>query len=38
VSGLKALTYFQIGTIIAMVTGLVAINIEDPPRNNRRDR
>jgi aerobic C4-dicarboxylate transport protein len=27
VTGLKALTYFQIGTIIAMITGLVAINI-----------
>jgi aerobic C4-dicarboxylate transport protein len=26
VTGLKALTYFQVGTIIAMVTGLVAIN------------
>src|SRR5688572_8180166 len=26
-TGLKALTYFQIGTIIAMITGLVAINI-----------
>jgi aerobic C4-dicarboxylate transport protein len=26
-TGLKALTYFQIGTIIAMATGLVAINL-----------
>ncbi|MFJ9584598.1 C4-dicarboxylate transporter DctA [Streptomyces acidicola] len=26
-TGVKALTYFQVGTIIAMVTGLVAINI-----------
>ncbi len=26
-TGLKALTYFQVGTIIAMVTGLVAINL-----------
>jgi aerobic C4-dicarboxylate transport protein len=26
-TGLKALTYFQIGTIIAMTTGLVAINV-----------
>ena len=26
-TGLKALTYFQIGTIIAMATGLVAINV-----------
>ena len=26
-TGLKALTYFQVGTIIAMVTGLVAINV-----------
>jgi aerobic C4-dicarboxylate transport protein len=26
-TGLKALTYFQIGTIIAMITGLVAINV-----------
>jgi aerobic C4-dicarboxylate transport protein len=26
-TGLKALTYFQVGTIIAMATGLVAINI-----------
>lgn len=25
-TGLKALTYFQIGTILAMITGLVAIN------------
>jgi aerobic C4-dicarboxylate transport protein len=27
ITGLKALTYFQVGTIIAMVTGLVAINL-----------
>ncbi|MFL6134233.1 MAG: C4-dicarboxylate transporter DctA [Nocardioidaceae bacterium] len=27
VTGIKALTYFQVGTIVAMVTGLVAINI-----------
>src|SRR3954451_3940442 len=27
VTGLKALTYFQVGTIVAMTTGLVAINI-----------
>jgi aerobic C4-dicarboxylate transport protein len=27
VTGLKALTYFQVGTIIAMVFGLVAINV-----------
>lgn len=27
VTGIKALTYFQIGTILAMVIGLVAINI-----------
>jgi aerobic C4-dicarboxylate transport protein len=27
VTGLKALTYFQVGTIIAMVCGLVAINV-----------
>ncbi len=26
-TGVKALTYFQVGTIIAMITGLVAINI-----------
>lgn len=26
-TGIKALTYFQVGTIIAMLTGLVAINI-----------
>jgi aerobic C4-dicarboxylate transport protein len=26
-TGIKALTYFQVGTILAMVTGLVAINI-----------
>lgn len=26
-TGLKALTYFQVGTIIAMITGLVAINL-----------
>jgi aerobic C4-dicarboxylate transport protein len=26
-TGLKALTYFQVGTIVAMVTGLVAINL-----------
>ena len=26
-TGIKALTYFQIGTIIAMVMGLVAINV-----------
>jgi aerobic C4-dicarboxylate transport protein len=26
-TGLKALTYFQVGTIIAMATGLVAINV-----------
>ncbi len=26
-TGIKALTYFQVGTIIAMMTGLVAINI-----------
>lgn len=26
-TGIKALTYFQVGTIIAMVTGLVAINL-----------
>ncbi|MGW0908793.1 C4-dicarboxylate transporter DctA [Streptomyces sp. NPDC002853] len=26
-TGIKALTYFQVGTIIAMATGLVAINI-----------
>src|SRR5689334_7167362 len=26
-TGLKALTYFQIGTIIALATGLVAINV-----------
>ena len=26
-TGLKALTYFQVGTIIAMTTGLVAINV-----------
>jgi aerobic C4-dicarboxylate transport protein len=26
-TGLKALTYFQVGTIIAMATGLVAINL-----------
>lgn len=26
-TGIKALTYFQIGTIVAMLTGLVAINI-----------
>ena len=26
-TGLKALTYFQVGTIIAMVIGLVAINV-----------
>ena len=26
-TGIKALTYFQIGTILAMVTGLVAINV-----------
>jgi aerobic C4-dicarboxylate transport protein len=26
-TGVKALTYFQVGTIIAMVTGLVAINL-----------
>ncbi|WP_258573683.1 C4-dicarboxylate transporter DctA [Streptomyces sp. KM273126] len=26
-TGVKALTYFQVGTIVAMVTGLVAINI-----------
>jgi aerobic C4-dicarboxylate transport protein len=27
ITGLKALTYFQIGTIIALATGLVAINL-----------
>ncbi|MBM2620462.1 C4-dicarboxylate transporter DctA [Actinoplanes sp. LDG1-06] len=27
VTGIKALTYFQVGTIVAMATGLVAINI-----------
>ena len=26
-TGIKALTYFQIGTILAMITGLVAINL-----------
>lgn len=26
-TGVKALTYFQVGTIIAMITGLVAINV-----------
>ncbi|MGW0707572.1 C4-dicarboxylate transporter DctA [Streptomyces sp. NPDC002643] len=26
-TGIKALTYFQVGTIIAMLTGLVAINV-----------
>ncbi len=26
-TGIKALTYFQVGTIIAMFTGLAAINI-----------
>ncbi|TFV56594.1 C4-dicarboxylate transporter DctA [Mycobacterium sp. PS03-16] len=26
-TGIKALTYFQVGTIIAMITGLVAINL-----------
>lgn len=26
-TGIKALTYFQVGTIIAMITGLVAINV-----------
>lgn len=26
-TGIKALTYFQVGTIIAMITGLVAINM-----------
>lgn len=26
-TGIKALTYFQVGTILAMVTGLVAINL-----------
>ena len=26
-TGLKALTYFQVGTIVAMATGLVAINV-----------
>ncbi|MEV2221036.1 C4-dicarboxylate transporter DctA [Nocardia vinacea] len=26
-TGVKALTYFQVGTILAMITGLVAINI-----------
>src|SRR4029077_12644808 len=27
VTGLKALTYFQVGTILAMIFGLVAINV-----------
>jgi aerobic C4-dicarboxylate transport protein len=27
ITGLKALTYFQIGTVVAMATGLVAINL-----------
>ena len=26
-TGIKALTYFQVGTIVAMITGLVAINV-----------
>jgi aerobic C4-dicarboxylate transport protein len=26
-TGLKALTYFQVGTVVALVTGLVAINV-----------
>jgi aerobic C4-dicarboxylate transport protein len=26
-TGIKELTYFQIGTIVAMLTGLVAINV-----------
>ncbi|SHN14187.1 C4-dicarboxylate transporter DctA [Cryptosporangium aurantiacum] len=26
-TGIKALTYFQVGTIVAMITGLVAINL-----------
>ena len=37
-TGLKALTYFQVGTIFAMVFGLVAINIFRARRRRQRRR
>ena len=44
-TGIKALTYFQIGTILAMITGLVAINlfrlgqpVPCQPRHHRSQR
>ena len=37
-TGLKALTYFQVGTILAMIFGLVAINIFRARRRRQRRR